>query len=50
VERSTFDRWGAVQMVQNLKGMGFTVVPFGQGYKDMLPSLKRINETDFRKK
>jgi len=26
-------------MVQNLEGMGFTVVPFGQGYKDMsLPS------------
>lgn len=23
-----FDRWGAVQMVQNLEGMGFTVVPF----------------------
>ena len=22
-------------MVQNLEGMGFTVVPFGQGYKDM---------------
>ena len=26
-----FDRWGAVQMTQNLEGMGFTVVPFGQG-------------------
>lgn len=30
-----FDRRGAVQMVQNLEGMGFTVVPFGQGFKDM---------------
>ncbi len=27
----------AVQMVQNLEGMGFTVVPFGQGFKDMSP-------------
>jgi phage terminase large subunit-like protein len=30
-----FDRWGAVQMTQNLEGLGFTVVPFGQGFKDM---------------
>ena len=35
-----FDRWGAVQMVQNLEGMGFTVVPFGQGFKDMSPPTK----------
>lgn len=39
-----FDRWGAVQMVQNLEGMGFTVVPFGQGYKDMSPPSKRLME------
>ena len=37
-----FDRWGAVQMVQNLEGMGFTVVPFGQGYKDMSPPTKEL--------
>lgn len=37
-----FDRWGAVQMVQNLEGMGFTVVPFGQGYKDMSPATKEL--------
>ena len=30
-----FDRWGATQMVQDLEGMGFTVVHFGQGYKDI---------------
>ena len=35
-----FDRWGAVQMTQDLEGMGFTVVPFGQGYKDMSPPTK----------
>ena len=37
-----FDRWGAVQMVQNLEGMGFTVVPFGQGFKDMSPPTKEL--------
>lgn len=31
-----FDRWGAVKTVQNLEGMGFTVVPFEQGVKYML--------------
>ncbi len=29
IKEIAFDRWGAVQMVQNLEGLGFTVVPFG---------------------
>ena len=37
-----FDRWGAVQMTQNLEGLGFTVVSFGQGYKDMSPPTKEL--------
>ena len=37
-----FDRWGAVQMVQNLEGMGFTVVPFGQGFVSMSPPTKEL--------
>ena len=37
-----FDRWGATQMVQDLEDMGFTVVPFGQGYKDMSPPTKEL--------
>ena len=37
-----FDRWGAVPMVQDLEGMGFTVVPFGQGFKDMSPPSKEF--------
>lgn len=32
----------AVQMSQNLDDMGFTVVPFGQGYKDMSPPTKEL--------
>ena len=29
-------------MVQNLEGMGFTVVPFGQIFKDMSPPTKEL--------
>ena len=29
-------------MTQNLEGMGFTVVPFGQGFKDMSPPTKEL--------
>ena len=42
IKEIAFDRRGAVQMVQNLEGMGFTVVPFGQGYKDMSPPTKEL--------
>jgi phage terminase large subunit-like protein len=37
-----FDRWGATQMVQDLEGMGFTVVPFGQGYSSMSAPTKEF--------
>ena len=42
IKEIAYDRWGAVQMVQNLEGMGFTIVPFGQGYKDMSPPTKEL--------
>ena len=42
IREIAFDRWGATQMVQDLEGMGFTVVPFGQGYKDMSPPTKEF--------
>ena len=42
IREIAFDRWGAVQMVQNLEGIGFTVVPFGQGFKDMSPPTKEL--------
>ena len=41
IREIAFDRC-AVQMVQNLEGMGFTVVPFGQGFKDMSPPTKEL--------
>ena len=42
IKEIAYNRWGAVQMVQNLEGMGFTIVPFGQGYKDMSPPTKEL--------
>ena len=42
IKEIAFDRWGATQMVQNLEGLGFTVVPFGQGFKDMSPPTKEL--------
>ena len=29
------DRWNATQMIQNLEGDGFTMLPFGQGFASM---------------
>ncbi|MBP2656782.1 MAG: terminase large subunit, partial [Firmicutes bacterium] len=49
IKEIAFDRWGAVQMVQNLEGMGFTVVPFGQGYKDMSPASKELMKLTLEK-
>ena len=43
IREIAFDRWGAVQMmVSNLENMGFTGVPFGQGFKDMSPPTKEL--------
>lgn len=50
IREIAFDRWGAVQMVQNLEGMGFTVVPFGQGYKDMSPASKELMKLTLERK
>ncbi|KOF56128.1 terminase [Clostridium sp. DMHC 10] len=50
IKEIAFDRWGAVQMVQNLDGLGFTVIPFGQGYKDMSPPTKELMKITLEKK
>ncbi|MBV4421039.1 terminase large subunit [Clostridium tyrobutyricum] len=50
IKEIAFDRWGAVQMVQNLDGLGFTVVPFGQGYKDMSPPTKELMKITLEQK
>lgn len=50
IREIAFDRWGAVQMVQNLEGMGFTVVPFGQRFKDMSPPTKELMKLTLEQK
>ena len=50
IREIAFDRWGAVQMVQNLEDMGFTVVPFGQGFKDMSPPTKELMKLTLEQK
>lgn len=42
IREIAFDRWGATQCVQNLEGMGFTVVPMGQGFASMSPPTKEL--------
>lgn len=37
-------------MTQNLDGMGFTVVPFGQGFKDMSPPTKKLMKLTLEQK
>lgn len=37
-------------MVQNLEGMGFTVVPFGQSFKDMSPPTKELMKLTLEQK
>lgn len=50
IREIAFDRWGAVQMTQNLENLGFSVVPFGQGFKDMSPPTKELMKLTLEKK
>ena len=50
IREIAYDRWGSAQMVQNLEGMGFTVVPFGQGYSSMSPPTKEMMKLVLEKK
>ena len=50
IREIAFDRWGAVQMVQNLEGMGFTVVPMGQGFASMSPPTKELMKLTLEKR
>jgi len=42
IREIAYDRWNATMMVQALEDDGFTMVPFGQGYKDMSPPTKEL--------
>ncbi len=36
------DRWNATQLITDLEGDGFTVVPIGMGFKDMSPPMNEL--------
>ncbi len=42
IREVAYDRWGATQISQQLQGAGFTVVPFGQGFRDMSEPTKEL--------
>lgn len=50
IREIAFDRWQSIQMTQNLENLGFTVVPFGQGFKDMSPATKELMNFVLEKK
>ena len=42
IREIAYDRWNAAMMVQALEDDGFTMVPFGQGFRDMSPPTKEL--------
>jgi phage terminase large subunit-like protein len=42
IREIAFDRWGAVQISQELMGAGFELVGFGQGFQSMAPPMKDL--------
>lgn len=50
IREIAFDRWGAVQMVQNLEELGFNVVAMGQGFASMSPPTKELMKLTLEQK
>ena len=42
VKEIAYDRYNATQIILNLQDEGLTLVPFGQGFKDMSPPTKEL--------
>ena len=42
VKEIAYDRYNATQIILNLQDEGLTMVPFGQGFKDMSPPTKEL--------
>lgn len=42
IREIAFDRWGAIQLVQELEGEGLTMVPMGQGFASMSAPTKEF--------
>ena len=43
IKEICYDRWGAIQLVQNLNGQDFEMVEFGQGYQSLSPPSKELH-------
>jgi hypothetical protein len=50
IREIAFDRWGACRWCRTLRAWAFTVVPFGQGFKDMSPPTKELMKLTLEKK
>ena len=50
IREIAYDRGGATMLVQNLEELGFTVVPFGQGFASMSPPTKQLMALTLEKK
>jgi phage terminase large subunit-like protein len=42
IKEIAVDRWNATHLTQDLQGMGFTMVPFGQDFKEMSSPTKEL--------
>lgn len=42
IKEIAYDRYNATQIIMNLQDEGLTMIPFGQGFKDMSPPTKQI--------
>lgn len=42
IREIVYERWGTVQTSQNLEDASFTVILFGQGFRDMSPPSKEL--------
>lgn len=42
IKEIAYDRYNATEIILNLKDEGLTMIPFGQGFKDMSPPTKEI--------
>lgn len=50
IKEIAFDRWGAVQISQDLEEMGFTMAQFGQGFSSMSPPTKELMNLIFERR
>lgn len=49
IRELVYDRWGAQKISTELQDDGFTVVPFGQGFKDMSPAAREFERLLLRR-